>query len=395
MSKRTTNAQRAQEQTETLRNKVSPNEKTRVPMSERIGIGISNARVNGHMTYSLSTPELREEGDRLKAELDTATKATPQNDEAIKSAQEALNAHKQHIVRLSNEATIAVAASADFIVRELAVHTFKTCKAEDYKTAQVRLFHTGDMTEMDCYPLIRSLPTIVNYDPEHEDRISKAQADLARARKKAGAEFKDRKAKAIEGGMSPEEAEKLERPKVDAEAFLEESDSSEGPNTSFKKYVGDVVNSIVRDESSEYYGMRLSARWRVVIAQIVAEFVARMSNVARNTVLNLLRVRTLNAQHVSGIIQNIYLYEYGVEHFEDHCNELLLYVSEKVSKYHQVKADQEAHKVAAQLQALTPEERASREVALNEQKKEREAKALERKRNQVQKLQEEIAAKAK
>ena len=299
--------------------------KRRCLMTDILGIEVSTARCQSHMKDSLITPEesarLVEKRKALNV-LKTNAKAAGQSidDDA---AFNALNAEYRKIadshVRIGGDAPIAMAALTNWIARSCLLRAVDKTKSLDHKIVEISAFHGEDLATIDVWPLICDLPAITTYNAECEKDLRVERAARGKLQKA-----------------------KREQAKNDEGVDVDESDD-EGQNqhtTNFYTYVDNVMKKIKEDPTCK---LRVSARIRVVIADLIAEFIARFSKVAKVNVLELLGVRTLNAEHVLTITKVAYVLKTGSEDSEQ-MKAILDYVSEKVNKFHEYAQAEKARK---------------------------------------------------
>lgn len=338
--------------------------KKRCLMTDILGIEISHARCQSHMKDILITAEesaqLAEKRKTLK-DLKMNAKAAGRSiddDPAINTLKEEYRKITDRHVRIGGDAPIAMAALTNWIVRSCLLRAADRTKAAEQKIVDIGALHSEDLTTIDVWPLICDLPAITTYNPERENDLRQERA----------AHSKLQKAKR-------EQAKKAKEGEGAAPADDDESDD-EGQNhtTNFYTYVDNVMKKIKEDPA---YKIRVSARIRVVLADLIAEFIARFSKVAKVNVLELLGVRTLTAEHIMAITKVAYVLKTGSEDSEE-MQAILNYVGEKVSMYREHTQVEKARKweemdsakkaeVQAKLAAVN-QEKSRRAVAVAQQK---------------------------
>ncbi len=126
--------------------------------------------------------------------------------------------------------------------------------------------------------------------------------------------------------------------------------------------------------------LRVSQRLRDVLSDCVSQFIARLMDVSRIHVQDLLGVRTLNSEHILASVKSIYVLESGSGP-NPAMDTVIDYATEKVNLF---KANREQEKGKKEHQkhekeeALSPEERDALEAARANAEAQKKAQALER-----------------
>ncbi len=301
--------------------------KRRSLMTDILGIEVSNARCQSHMKDSLITAEesalLAEKRKTLQIFKTNAKTAghSIDDDAAISTLKEECRKIADRHVRIGGDAPIAMAALTNWIARSCLLRAAEKTKAAELKIVEIGALHGEDLATIDVWPLICDLPAITSYNPERENNLRLERAARGKLQK-----AKREQAKNAEGAAPADDDES--------------DDEGQNHTTNFYTYVDNVMKKIKEDPA---YKLRVSARIRVVIADLIAEFIARFSKVAKVNVLELLGVRTLNAEHVLAITKVAYVLKTGSEDNEK-MQAILDYVGEKVSMYREHTQGEKARK---------------------------------------------------
>ena len=301
--------------------------KKRNLMTETLDMSISNARCQSHMKASLIPTDIEIELTKKRAALKAAkevAKAAGGNldNENIVSLKREIDEITELVVRVGGDAPIAMAAITDVITKECLKHAMNQTIAAGQKMVDIGALHSGDLLTVSVWPLICDLDAVKNFNPEDEVIRRQERAAANKAQKAAREAAK----KTRETGETvPALADAMASSKID------DSEDHYGPTTTFHTYV-DNATKVVKQEAA-YSMMRVSQRLREVISDIVAEFVARFSRVAKVNILELLGVRTLNAGHLKAIVKSVYVLKSGRED-DNNMQAILDYITEKVKLYH-------------------------------------------------------------
>lgn len=275
--------------------------KTRQQLTVVLNVDISQARCATHLKQNLGDEETEAEIKELRKELKAAQAA---GDAQLAGATKAKIAElSKTLVRLSSEAPIAAAVVCDFAVKELLRYGMDQAIASDRKIVEVGHYHDGDPALMRCYPLINKLPTFAGYDPEHEEELRKVRAaankaakEAREAKKAAAEEKKGGKAAGRPAGRAPSAGPRA----AEAEDDAEDDEPAEHTKTTFNTYVENALRTVKKD--LPYSGMRVSNRVREDLADTVAELIAHLSDLSRIIVQTVMKVRTMNADHIKAVV---------------------------------------------------------------------------------------------
>ena len=295
-------------------------------MTEKLEMSISNARCQSHMKASLISAEveteLAEKRTALKAakEIATAAHRCHDDDSDIVSLKKEINTITERLVRIGGDASVAMAAFADIIVKECLKRAMDQTITAGHKMVEIGALHAGDLSSIGVWPLICDLDSVKKYDPEHEAALRQQRAATNKAQKAAR---EAKRAKEPDDGADSDSAE--------ARADEDENASLRSPATTFQTYVNNATNVVKQEDA--YSSMRVSQRTRIVISDIITEFVVRFSRVAKICILDLLGVRTLTAGHLLAIVKSVYVLKSGTA--DDPGTQAILdYAAMKVKCYH-------------------------------------------------------------
>jgi len=341
--------------------------KKRNLMTETLDMSISNARCQSHMKVCFvpasTEAELTEKRVALRAAKGAARAAgrSFDDDADIAVLKEEIDAITEQVVRIGGDAPIAMAAFADSITKECLKHAMDQTIAAGHKIVEIAALHSGGLSSIPVWPLICDLDAIKAYDPEHEAVLRQERAVVNKAQKAA------------------REAVKKAREVGEAGADDGDDDDNDedhhGPTTTFHTYV-DNATKVVKTEAA-YGAMRVSQRLREVVSDVVAEFVARFSKVAKVNVLELLGVRTLNAGHLLAIAKSVFVLKSGCEE-DAGAQAVLSYAAEKVKLYHDYLEAEKTRKWGG-MDPVRKAELEAKKAAVAEAKKKRDAENAKKK----------------
>jgi hypothetical protein len=251
-------------------------------------------------------------------------------EEKIAELKEQIDAKSKSLIRLSSEAPIASAIVIDYTIKELIEHGLSQAKAEDGKLLEVKHIHTGPVTELTTYPLVRTLRAFKGYSPEHEDEVMKQKTE---ENKKAKEAREAKKAAAVAAKKAALAAAKKAgaAAKVKIEAEDEEDDpdkDGEHSKTTFFTYVDNAVKTVKKNDN--FKNIRISNRVREYCSNLVTEFLMKMAQLAREHVQKAIGVRTLNASHIKAIISFILINE---DRSKEEISPIIDLVNAKLSTY--------------------------------------------------------------
>jgi hypothetical protein len=359
--------------------------KKRLQMNHILDLGISGARCQGHMRAALVPHsvenDLKEKRKALKSRKEAlvAEEKKVEDDAEYQKMKEEIDKINEKVVRIGGDAPIAMAAAADLIVRECATYAMEQTIASERKLVNVGALHSGDPTSLSVYPLIRDLEAFKCYDPEEEVKLSKQRA-LENKQKKAERE-KAKKEKEKNGKGTKKSAPKTAK---------KENLGEHGVSTTFHTYVDHCMKTVKKNE--KFAKMRISNRFREVLSDIVTQFVARQSSLAKIQVLEFLKVRTLNAPHILIQLKTLYT-SYAGDDSED-MKSMLKFVAGKVKRYHD-HLRSESDRKFAELSEEKKKELEQKAKEKEEQKLAEKAKKAKEKAIEMAKLAKKLDAELK
>lgn len=326
--------------------------KHRQQMTEILGVSIPAARCGAHLRAILSKPELDAQIKALRADLKEAKGDAVQE----KAFKDKINELTHNIVRIASDTPVAVAVLADIIVKELIRLGMGQAIACDHKIVRPADYRGDGVAQLRAYPFINKLPTFAGFSPEREDELCKEQAAANKALKEA------REAKkAGEGEAAAKAAPK---------AADDDADDEDGHSRStFNTYVNSALQVVKEDP--ELKTMRVSGRVRQDLAEIIAEFLVRIANVARVLVDNIANARTMQAKHIKAAAEILMIEE---QREQSEIDKILAVVDEKLAIYHthmQATKDQKAASLGDEKKAEI--ERKKHEAELLRAKRQMEA----------------------
>lgn len=291
----------------------------------------------------------------------------------IAELKEQIDAKSKALIRLSSEAPIASAVVIDYTIKELIEHGLGQAKAADGKLLEVNHIHTGPVTELTTYPLVRTLRSFKDYSPEHEEEVMKQKTEENKKAKEAREAKKAAAAAAKKAAMIAAKKAGTASKAVKVEAEAEEEDDEadkdgDHSKTTFFTYVDNAVKTVKKDE--RFKSIRISNRIREYCSDLVSEFLVKMAQLAREHVQKAMGVRTLNASHIKAIISFILIYE---DRSREEISPIIDLINAKLSTYGEHQKTEKDRKV------LTMDEEKKHEM---EEKKrqldlERKRKAIE------------------
>lgn len=373
-------------------------------MTTMLGLTTSTSRCREHMIAGLTPEQVRtdlskkrsrqrtlvatakanatsaHEGESeadVAAAVTTAVEEVHTSAEYIRNKEEISDLVKQSI-HIGGETPIAMAAITTRISQDLIQMCFENTLTNGRKNVEIGSLHQDSVRALDIWPLIQHLDVFTQYDPEEETRL---KAQYTETNAKNNARDKERKqllaayeaavarrTAALEAGTPENELEPLPE---EVKPVPKKSTASRGP-TNFKTYIGNAVTKC-KQRDERYKSMRVSQRLRTVLSDVIVQFIARFCLVARNTIRHLVGVRTFLGKHIYGLIRNIYLHSTGSLQMS---NELILYTTGLVAKYHKITANK-----PVVTKEYSPEETAAREA----REREKQRLALEARLHRTQK----------
>ncbi len=262
----------------------------RTNATQLLGIDIAVARTRAHMKAVFAPVDTEAELKSKRAvrdELKQKPNPRASDTKKIAALDRDIKAITSKIVRIGGESQIVVAVAADVVVKSLIRHAMDQTLSTDHKTADLKALHgpasdtIGDLSSLGVWPLIRDLPAVANYSPEHELALKAQRAAASRAAKDA----KDA------GVAVPN-------------LVLPKEDGDDSVSTRFTTYVKHAETTVKED--GKYANMRVATSLRENLATIVAQFVKSISVCAQVVVLKLLNVRTLTADHLVSVFEALF-----------------------------------------------------------------------------------------
>jgi len=335
--------------------------KTRQQLTNILHINISQARCQTHLKQNLGDEEIEGEIKELRKELKAAKDA--KDSEKEKATKAKIAELSKTLVRISSETPIAAAVVCDILVKELLRRGMDQAMASDRKIVEVGHYHDGDPSTMLCFPIVNKLPSFAGYDPEREEELRKERAAANKATKEAR-EAKKAAAEEKKGGAkAAPKAAKAEEEEVDGEG-----DESEHTKTTFFTYVENALKTVKKD--APYSTMRVSNRVREDLSEIVAEAIARLATLSRIVVQRVMKVRTMNADHIKAVVHMLMADEGRTE---EQISEITKQIDEKLEVYHgHLKSEKDKKAAALDEEKKAEIERKKLEADLLRKKKQAE-----------------------
>jgi hypothetical protein len=130
------------------------------------------------------------------------------------------NLVSRHLLRMGDDAISAFAATANYIVRELARHGAKSLQAESKKTLKNYHIANDEITDLSVWPFLRTLPCVAEEREAYHTRL--AELERKKIEKKEKDKKKKAKAKADAAAGTSDENETV----VEVDENVEKDDQS-------------------------------------------------------------------------------------------------------------------------------------------------------------------------
>lgn len=291
----------------------------------------------------------------------------------ITELKEQIDAKSKALIRLSSEAPIASAVVIDYTIKELIEHGLSQAKAADGKLLEVNHIHTGPVTDLITYPLVRTLKSFKDYSPEHEEEIMKQKTEENKKAKEAREVKKAAAAAAKKAALAAAKKAGTASKTVKVEAEAEEDDDDadkdgDHSKTTFFTYVDNAVKTVKKDE--RFKSIRISNRIREYCSNLVSEFLVKMAQLAREHVQKAMGVRTLNASHIKAIISFILINE---DRSKEEISPIIDLINAKLSTYGEHQKTEKDRKVLS----MDEEKKHEHEEKKRQLELERKRKAIE------------------
>lgn len=225
------------------------------------------------------------------ADVVVATKYLSDNKERFETVEQQLNALSKDKVRFSNTASLIVALLCDEFVRELASFAMRKTVESGKKNVYVSHVHSAGVEKLAYYALVRDLPSFV----QTAERIRSELAEESHANEikqlllQAEKDFK----KKYDVKLTKEQKEKERADKKTALAAAHqaepEDDDVEEDTTSYKYYIKKLFDNNKPTEVQ----LRISKEIKTYLSRLVDEFLDRLSNQVRLTIINM-KNKTVN-----------------------------------------------------------------------------------------------------
>jgi hypothetical protein len=225
-----------------------------------------------------------------EADVIVATKYLSDNKERFEVVEQQLNALSKDKVRFSNTASLIVALLCDEFVRELASFAMRKTVESGKKNVYVSHVHSAGVEKLSYYALVRDLPSFV----ATAERIRSEFAEEAHTHEikqlllQAEKDFK----KKYEVKLTKEQKEKDRADKKTALAAAHteaEEEEAEEDTTSYKYYIKKLFDNNKPTEVQ----LRISKEIKTYLSRLVDEFLDRLSNQVRLTIINM-KNKTVN-----------------------------------------------------------------------------------------------------
>lgn len=242
------------------------------------------------------------------------------------------NLVSRHLLRMGDDAISAFAATANYIVRELARHGAKSLLAESKKTLKCYHIANDEIETLPVWPFLRTLPCVTAERANYHTRITELE------RKKAEKKEKDKKKKkakteAMAGASELEEEKAPAATEKDDQSGDEKDDEKDDekkerakrdkqPCDDFKHHAYQIARSVVKESVNG----DVSSAVRVFGSHVVYELIDRYAKLIRLQT-EFAHVKTVKAQTII-TINNIILVDAGNEN-----KEFSDYVDERVGLY--------------------------------------------------------------
>jgi hypothetical protein len=342
--------------------------KTRQQMAHILGISISQARCAAHLKKALLDEKTADELARLR---EAHRKALAEHDASAADLKGQISKLANQVVRLSSDTSIAVAVLWDTAVKELLRFGLTRANGGGRRLMGAAHLHESGVEALTCYPLYGALAAFRDCKPEAEE-----------------APPRDRTAKPAR------EAKQAARPKA---AGAGDDDGDEPSKTSFNTYVEAALK-----EAKKALGLtalRSAASLRGHVAQLVADGIRRLADLARILVVYDTGARTMTAENVKVVVR-LLLTDAG--RGSAAIDGVLAVIDEKLEVHRRHLAGEKAKKeallspearaAAEQKAAAAARERTTRQIATAQRRAEEAAKKAAELASRLEGPADEVAA---
>lgn len=293
------------------------------------------------------------------------------------------------VVRLSHDASIVTTAAIDYVIKDLIRHGFQQAQAAGSRCFEVNHVHMGAVEKLSVYPLVHNLHEFRTYTPEGEKEIERLQTEENK-RVKEQREAKKAKAAGTAGATAGAKAGGDAAPTGAAAATTaggkkaatgapapapapfgatHDEDEDELHETTFYTYVDNAIRSVKKDDEN-YNGIRISTRAREYGSELITQFIKNMADLAEIVVRDMVKSRTLNANHIIAILRMILVNE---NRSAEEIDAFMEFLDQNLVKYNTHSESEKARKVAS----MDADKQRELEASLREKEVVRKRKALE------------------
>lgn len=245
-------------------------------------------------------------------ELTKATAYLEANKERYEGVEQQLKALSRDRIRFSHSASLIIAILCDEFVKQLASFAMSKTIESGKKNVYVSHVHSAGIEKLSLYALVKDLPTFVQTsekmkaelleeakalevkhllvqaekDFKKKYQLTKEQKEKEKADKKALSDAAKEASK-----EAPKEVAKETPKESTTESHVEDAaeDAAEEDATSYKYYIKKLFDNNKPNEVS----LRISKEIKTYLSKLVDEFLDRLSNQVRLTIINM-KNRTVN-----------------------------------------------------------------------------------------------------
>ncbi len=213
-------------------------------------------------------------------------------------------------VRFSNNAPDVLSVVCGELIHQLVTHTVDNAISLDKKIIKIDHLHSESVSTLPLYPLIRNLPSFMEYQKTFASKNTSVQLDKMKKdlKDKLWKEFRSRyneaplvKKKKV--AAAPLAVPAAEEP-AHAEDAEEDADESTDGKTSFRFYVVQECRYVIGLDKYKNSGVRISTEIKEYLSTLLVEFIQRVAFLVQRTAEAMTR-KTINKTAIMKTVEKL------------------------------------------------------------------------------------------
>lgn len=285
--------------------------KKRQQLADVLGISISPARCATHLKQNLINEDVEKKIKELRINLNNTTEEEEKN-----SIKKQITELSQKIIRISNETSTVMAAICNGFIEDLLKHSINETISNNKKIVDIPNIISGDHKNNLYYSIYYRLPLFVNYNFATYEENKKEKMENNKKNKK---EKQD-----LQNNVTSSTATD------DVSVTPPTTNPQEINKITFNTYIDSILKNIRKDPQYENIKIRISSDVRDYLSNMIIESIKRFVTLSKIIVQQVMKVRTMNSNHIKAIIQ-MFMKDGG--NTDEEINTIIGYIDDKINLY--------------------------------------------------------------